>query len=265
MLEDALNYQELWKPIKIERDDTLSIQLGPLNLAIHRGDMEWHIASTYSQNEQELFSVRKIDEMPDHDWTRWVINEPIDEVVLHPKMPDRPLIVRPEMPVCLLPNQSVQFYIGVPIWLSISLGSHFRDIAEIPAIKLSNSWFGSPTEGELCYAMRTTAKLQLSDLQGHPHRAVVPFEIRNTSNEKLNFERLCLHTNQLRVYQGEERMWTNQGRVTYRGEEKWSRIVYARGIPPYDGAEKLIGKARGGADRGTLLKTFDNWKHLVDI
>lgn len=260
-----MNYEDLWSPMSIEHDETLLIQLGSLDLWIHRGEQEWHIASEHRPDDPHRLSVSRTSEMPECDWTRWVINEQVDEVVLHPRMPDRPLIVRPEMPVCLLPKQSVQFYIGVPVWLGVSLGSLFRDIAEIPTMPLSNSWFGPTTEGDLCYAMRTTAKLRQEDLQQHPHRAVVPFEIRNMSDERLDFERLCLHTTNLRIYQGKDRMWTNKGRVSYRGEEKWSRVVYARGVPPYDGAERLIGKAREPVDRGALLKTFGDWKNLADF
>lgn len=260
-----MKYDGLWEPKKIERGETLSIQLGPLDLWIHRGEQEWHVASEYQSSKTENLAYSRNDEMPDRKWTRWVINEQIDEVSLHPVMPDRPLIVRPEMRVCLLPNQSVQFYIGVPIWIVVSLGGRFQNIIEIPSIVLSNSWFGPTTEGELCYAMRTTAKLRQQDLQPHPHRAVVPFEIRNLSDEKLDFTRLCLHTRNLRIFQGHERMWTNQGRATYRGEEKWSRVVYARGVPPFGGAKQMIGKARDPSDRGAILRTFDNWKTMVDF
>lgn len=260
-----MKYAGFWEPIKIERDETLAVQLGSLDLWIHRGEQEWHIASETRSNDQHRLSISRSGEMPDCDWTRWVINEQIDEVMLRPQMPDRPLIVRPEMPVCLLPNQSVQFYIGVPVWVEISLGHRFRGIIEMPSMMLSNSWFGPTTEGELCYAMRTTAKLRREDLQQHPHRAVVPFEIRNMSDERLDFERLCLHTINLRIYEGNERMWTNRGRATYRGDEKWSRVVYARGVPAFDGASRMIGKAREPVDRGAILRTFDNWKNLADF
>lgn len=260
-----MKYEGLWDPIPIEHDETLFIQLGVLDLWIHRGEREWHIASAYRTDDPGRLAVTHCSDMPDLKWTRWVINEAIDEVILHPQMPDRPLIVRPEMPVCLMPNQSVQFYIGVPVWIGVSLGDRFRNIAEIASIELSNSWFGPTTEGELCYAMRTTAKLTQEDLQQHAHRAIVPFEIRNTSDEKLDFTRICLHTHNLRVYQGRERMWTNQGRATYRGEEKWSRVVYARGVPPFDGAGRMIGKAREPVDRGAILRTFGEWKNLVDF
>ena len=260
-----MKYEGLWEPIRIEKDETLSIQLGSLNLWIHRGEKEWHVASEHRANEMERLSVARGREMTNLDWTRWVVNEQVDEVKLHPCMPDRRVIVRAEMPVRRLPNQSVQFYIGVPVWVVVSLDDRFRNLTEVPSMVLSNSWFGPTTDGELCYAMRTTAKLRQEDLQPHPHRAVVPFEIRNLSDETLDFTRLCLHMHNLRIYQGRERMWTNQGRATYRGEDKWSRVVYARGVPPFDEARRLIGKAREPVDRSAILRTFDNWKNLADF
>jgi hypothetical protein len=60
-------------------------------------------------------------------------------------------------------------------------------------------------------------------------------------------------------------MWTNQARASYRGEDKWSRVVYARGVPPFDGAAQLIGKAREAVDRSAILLTFDNWKKFTDL
>jgi len=260
-----VDYGQLWDPIKVAPGETLLVRFGPLDFWIHRGDREWHMAHAHVPDGPERLGLERLPEMPGLDWTRWVINEQVDEVLLQPRMPDRPLIVRPEMPVCLLPNQSVRFYIGVSSWVSVSLGQRFRDILEIPTARLSNSWFGPATEGELCYAMRTTAKLREEDLQGHPHRAVVPLEVRNLSDEKLDFERLCLHTDNLRIYQGDGRMWSNQGRVSYRGADKWSRVAYARGAPPYDRAERLVGAARRPAERGALLRTFGDWKNLIDL
>ncbi len=260
-----MKYEGLWEPIRVERDETLSVQLGSLLLWIHRGEQEWHIASEYRSDRLEELSVARGREMAELNWTRWVINEELEEILLRPSMPDRPVIVRPEMPISLLPEQTVRFYIGVPVWISVSLGHRYRNITEIPSMVLSNSWFGPTTEGELCYAMRTTAKLRQEDLQLHPHRAIVPFEIRNVSNETLDFARICLHAHNLRIYQGRERMWTNQGRATYRGEEKWSRVVYARGVPPFEDAERLIGRAREPVARGAILRTFDNLKNLADL
>ena len=130
---------------------------------------------------------------------------------------------------------------------------------------LSNLWFGPVTEGELCYAMKTTAKLHQQDLVPSAQRAVFPLEVRNASQEKLNFERLCLRPQFLNIFQGETRLWTSKGRVSYRGEDNWSRIVYSNQAPEFDHAALMLGKAREAMQRGALLKTFDTLKQRIEL
>ncbi|MCF7818400.1 MAG: DUF432 domain-containing protein [Kiritimatiellales bacterium] len=261
------DYNSIWNPITIKPDHTLDLCLGPLHLWIHRGKQEWHVAHEHDAHAEDRFSAAVSADgfVPGKGWVRWMINDDIDEIQLGPRLPDRPLIVRPEMPMCLLPKQSVQFFVGIPMWLSISFGPRHPHAAEIPTLPLSNSWFGPVTEGELCYALKTTAKLHQEDLLPHAHRAGFALEIRNTSDEKLNFERLCLHTQYLNIYRGQKRLWTNKGRVSYRGEEHWSRIVYTRNAPDFEPKAQLLGTAREPLQRGTLKKTFDNLKQLAEF
>lgn len=260
------SYNQLWEPLFVAEEETLRLGLGPLNIWIHRGTNEWHIAHENVLNEEDRCILDRSQDFPSRtDWTRWIIDHQIETIQLCPKLPDRPLIVRPEMPMCLMPKESVLFFVGIPIWLSIFFGKQSHRATEIPTMRLSNSWFGSVTAGELCYALKTTAKLHLEDLLPHPHRVIFPLEIRNSSTEKLNFERLCLHMKTLNIYQGQSRMWTNRGRVVYRGEEKWSRVVYARNAPKFDQAKLLLSEASENLPRGVLLQTFDNLKQLADF
>lgn len=258
---------QLWDPIQIEPAQTLSLQLGPLNLWVHRGDNEWYVAHEYELQKEERFSIEisENDFPQDKTWTRWIVNDETDSIRLSPRLPDQPVIVRPEMPMSLLPKQSVQFFVGIPVWLTLSFGSGNLRSIEIPSVTLSKSWFGPVTAGELCYALKTTAKLHQTDLLSHAHRAVFPLEIRNISSETMSFERLCLRVQFLNVYRGKTRVWTNKGRVSYRGEENWSRVVYTGSAPEFDDAGQLLGTAREPVSRGMILKTFDNLKQLADI
>lgn len=258
---------QLWKPHTIGQDQTLDLYLGSLHLWIHRGKKEWYIAHETEPDSNERCSASISDSpfLPDRDWTRWILDDHIKHIQLKPQLPDRPLIVRPEMPMCLMPKQSVQFFIGIPVWLAITFGAKHEKAIEIPTTTLSNSWFGQFTEGELCYAVKTTAKLHQQSLLPSPQRAVFPLEVRNISQEKLNFERLCIRPQYLNIFQGETRLWTSKGRVSYRGEDNWSRIVYAANAPEFEQAGVLLGKARDAVQRGTILKTFDNFKQRVEI
>lgn len=262
-----VDYSKLWKMHSVARGQTLELELGSLHLWVHRGLKDWHLAYESDQGSDERLSLRLEDAAfnSDREWTRWILDEKIEELRLQPQLPDRAIIVRPEMPVCLMPKQSVQLFIGIPIWLSLIFGSRREQTIQVPSMTLSNSWFGSFTEGELCYALKTTAKLHQQDLAYSAHRAVFPLEIRNASTEKLKFERLCVRPQYLNIFQGKTRLWTCKGRVSYRGEENWSRIVYASNAPEFDEAGLLLGKARDAMPRGALLKTFDTFRQRVDI
>ncbi|MDF7798121.1 DUF432 domain-containing protein [Pontiellaceae bacterium B1224] len=262
-----IDIHQLWKPNVIEKNQTLDVCMGSLHAWIHRGEKEWRIAHELQSESCErcASSISTEPFRSDLDWMRLIVEDQVGRVQLKPQLPDRPLIVRPEMPMCLMPKQSVQFFIGIPIWLAITFGAKHEQAIEIPTQPLSNSWFGQFTEGELCYAMKTTAKLSLEGLQTSPQRAVFPLEIRNLSEEKLNFERLCIRPQHLNIYQGESRLWTNKGRVSYRGEDNWSRIVYTSKAPEFDQAKYLLGKARTALQRGAFLKTFDTFKQRADI
>lgn len=261
------NYQQLWKPHVIKENQTLDLSLGSLRLLIYRGTRDWHVAYETEDGADERCSISistgPFD--PDRDWTRWIVDEQIEHIQLKPQLPDRPLIVRPEMPMCLMPKQSVQFFISIPVWLAITFGTKLEQVVEIPTTTLSNSWFGPFTEGELCYAVKTKAKSHQHDLGSRAHRVMFPLEIRNASKERLNFERLCVRPQFLNIFQGKTRMWTSKGRVSYRGEDVWSRIVYSSLAPDFDEANILLGHARESMERGAILKTFDNLKQRVDI
>lgn len=261
------DYQKLWKPHVIGQGQTLDLCLGSLHLWIHRGKKEWYIAHETEAEDEDRFSVSiaSVPFLEERPWSRWILDEHVEQIQLKPQLPDRAVIVRPEMPMCLMPKQSVQFFVGIPIWLAITFGVKKEQIIEIPTTTLSNSWFGPFTEGELCYAVKTTAKLHQEDLIRSAHRAVFPLEIRNASLEKLNFERLCLRPQHLNIFQGETRVWTSKGRVSYRGADNWSRIVFSTRAPKFDQASHMIGRARESMSRGALLKTFDTLKQRIEI
>lgn len=260
------NYQELWTPRTVKAGETVEIGLGSLRMWVHKEKHDWHIAHEIEAGDDERCSVSLSESSfeADRKWTRWILDDRIDQIQVQPQMPDRPLIIRPEMPMCLMPKETVQLFIGIPIWLRTFFGSKQEQGIEIPSVVLSNSWFGSFTEGELCYAVRTQARLNLDDLQPSACRANFPLEIRNASTEILKFERLCIRPQHLNIYEGATRLWTGKGRVSYRGEENWSRMIYAKHPPEFDAAKALVGQARESIRRGALLRTFDTLKQRVE-
>ncbi len=262
-----IDYKQLWTPRAIAEGRVLSVCLGASRVWIRRGAHDWLVASETEEGEEERCSVSIAEEdvAAERDWTRWILDDAVEQVRLRPRLPDRPIIVRPETPMCLMPKQSAQFYVGVPIWLSLTFGVKNEQAIDVPTTTLSNSWFGSLTEGELCYAVKTKARLRREDTRLVANHVIIPLEIRNASKEKLKFERLCLRPQYLDIYQGDTRLWTGRGRVSYRGEDNWSRIVYAGTAPDMDGAREKLSAAREPMRRGALLKTFDDFKQRIEI
>lgn len=260
-------YEQLWKPHAVEVGETLFFSLGALRLWIYRGQQEWLIAHELEAEKRNAPLVEVSDTPRDEsrEWTRWILDEKVEKVHLRPQLPNRPLIVRPELPMSLMPRKSVQFFIEIPLWVSVSFGSKHEQATEFPTMILSNSWFGSFIEGELCYAVKTTAKLSQADLLSEAHMAVFPLEVRNISSVKLNFERLCVRPQYLNIFGGDHSLWASNGRVSFRGEDKWGRIVYSSKAPQFDEASRLIGRAREQLRRGALLQTFDHLKQRVDL
>lgn len=260
-------YAELFQPHTVSPGQTLELFLGVMRLWIYRGKHDWHIAHELDSAEEDRFSMRigEIPPDPERSYTRWILNSEVDCVHFQPKLPDRPIIVRPETPMCLMPKQSVKLFINIPIWLTVVFGERMQEALEIPTQILSNSWFGPLSEGELCYAVKTTARLHHEELAPSVQRAVFPLEIKNASSEKLNFERLCLRPQYLSIFRGSTRLWTGKGRISYRGEENWSRLIYASGPPDFDQADERVGKARETMERSVLHKTFDTLKQKADL
>jgi hypothetical protein len=113
--------------------------------------------------------------------------------------------------------------------------------------------------------MRTTAKRRLEELNVRPYRAVCPFEVRNASKQPFEVQRLCLRAQYLTVYSGDPHLWTNPGRVTYRGENEWSRTVYAKNPPEVAANAPPVGVPRPPPDKGLLTRSFEGLKAFVDI
>ena len=156
------------------------------------------------------------------------------------------MVVRPEMAVKLQPGHSSDFYVGIPLSIeaAVKSGDGWNRLCDFPSMKLSLTWFGTIEEGELCYSMRTFAHVNPDDLLPHENRCICPVQVKNRSSEVLSFERICVRCDYLNVYRGEKRLWSNPVRLSYRGRQEWSRIVYGTDCPVDVGCNELIAKAR---------------------
>lgn len=242
-------------------------RVGPLDLWLQHTQFEWRSGNRF-EGERRVQDTAECASLPDGvDIRRWSVDAAAGSTVfLRPLMPDRPVIVRPAAPVTILPGSAARFFVSIPVWLAVHLGTETGlRLLETPTEALSNSWFGLPTDGELCYALRSRARRCPEEEAPMPNRVICPITVHNHSATALPFLRLCLRVAPLRIYRGEKHLWTNSGAFHYHGEDKSSPIVYDQGAPEFDHAESLLSEAREETHAGFISKSFGGLRGALNI
>lgn len=239
----------LWEPHKIEQDQCLEAQVGPLQLWLRRSGDEIRIARKHRGNPESRLKATPLHPAAERkpaglDWTRWICGD-CDQVALTPVAPDRPVVVRPEAPVKIPPGREALFFVGVPLWVRITAGAANKiQLCEESSVTLSNIWFGDPMSGDLCYSLRTRARRRISDSQIEPHRAVCPVTIRSAAPVQVDIERFCVHVAHLSIYPGTSRLWTGGVQITFKGEAETSQVEYSEKPPTYEEVEMALSEPR---------------------
>jgi hypothetical protein len=191
------------------------------------------------------------------DWNRLICPELSHRFRLGPLLPDRPVVVGSSKVLKLLPGCHARFFVMIPLCLRLEVGgANSTPLVELPSVVLSNTWFGGLTYGELCYSLKTTAHMALGDLEPPPHMLLCPVHLRNTSNDALDFQKLCIHVEHLKVYASLTRLWSNEVTIAYEGENALSHVKYGDAAPAFDEGCRLVSAERVPAGKSIFKKSF---------
>ena len=216
---------ELWGPLS--REDA-TWQIGRSRIWTRQREDEWEIASVSLPSDE----VPGPEPTSDLTWTR-IVTTPDDPVAAQPALPDRPVVVRPDRPMVILPGRWGRFFFRVPLWTRfVSLASgREATMEEIPSRSLASIWFGTIAGGELCYAIEAPLERTVEDLEIDHSFAICEVTVRNSSRERLRFERICVHVEYMSLFGSGDRLWTNEVRVAFRGAEQVSQLTFLPGPP----------------------------------
>ncbi|NGP77974.1 DUF432 domain-containing protein [Balneolaceae bacterium YR4-1] len=229
-------------------------RLGDLRLWLKYKDEEIWIGHQYAGHAD---SKEALDSPPeDLEWARWAPKEPGNTIKLMPVFPDLPLVVNSEYPLRVNPGASIQIFTRIPVWLRISIGKNDTVLTELPSIKLSRTWFGTPIEGELCFWAITKARRSLSNVERKPHMVSCPIQITNKTEEDLNFDKFCFRVERLKLFVYNEELWSDETRIVYQGEEQYSDINMSGRLPKGMENAKLISPPRKPEHRSLATRTF---------
>ena len=228
-----------WGEHTVEPEIETSLRLGPLDLA-------------FTQESGEI-RLRIGDPL----WSRFVPGEWDGRIRLSPLLPDRLVLVKPESDFWLLRGARARIYIRVPLTVRIeALGPHPLTLIDVPTEPMSDTWWGTPEEGELSYWLDTRARREVHSGEFEEHLCICPLELKNFSAEDLKVGRIALRVAYLSVYRDGTRLWSDETRVHYVGGDAESRIEMA-GRPPAEAPEATrVTGPRLAMSRGFTARTF---------
>jgi hypothetical protein len=264
-------HRKLWEPKEIRLETWYHTRIGPLDAWIKRSQADWYLTHE-RQRDREKVQPRPVPLHPAQSsarverltWTRWVAGEEGNRVQFLPVLPDRSVVIRPRYPLNVPRGKDVLFFVNIPIWVRILVGlPETVMLCELPTVVLSNTWFGDPITGELCYSLKTRAMRDLKAVENHAYMATCPVLIRNQAPSDLDFQRICIRVEHLSVYQGETRLWTNRVEVLFRGEELTGQITFNRNVPGFDEAAVPLCPAREPVEKSLLKRSFFFLKSLT--
>ncbi|QOC22489.1 hypothetical protein IC757_16015 [Wenzhouxiangella sp. AB-CW3] len=225
-----------WSPRDVSGGQSLQFSLGPLAMMLGHGEDEWSLkieSSEESADDGDNTRVRVRKGLPDEADERFVHAGQSDQVVLSPRLADRPVVIRPRQPVYLLAGQQITLYLSTPIWLRVEVSDPPVLLKEFPVLRMSDTWFGPSTrEGELCYAGRTQARHNLAELPQRPHRAITPMTIHNESAQPVPLEKISLPVPMLSLYgAGDGSLWTQRVTLTLEDQAEQARVKVDSNLP----------------------------------
>lgn len=205
-----------------------------LNLFRDRDDwLTWSDKDDTAEADAFHFDA-KTTEAPTVDNTsrkrqRWVGNPKQFEISILPSLPDRPLVVRPESELKLLPKCEGFFRINLPLFISLKDPEKKAVIAEIPVYILSNTWFGETVFGQLCYSCPFPAERKQTVEQVLPGTACCRIKIVNASKEILDIQRICLQVQHLKLFTlGPSTAVTSGLIIIFKGADVVSKVTYSK-------------------------------------
>lgn len=253
------------EPFALAEGETATFRIGTLALQVTRRAREWRVqfATTNDLSAVDV-DVRCPDPAPgplpftgDPRLMRFAFDGKSDALRLRPRLADRAVVVRPADPLYLMPGAEVDVFVSTIVWVALELADSGATLLDLPALRPSDTWFGPSTrEGELAYASRTSARLDLADLPARAHRATTNIHLVNAGRTPQSLARVLLPAPSLELWRLPSGMlWTQTVDLTI-GDGEESPLRFRSGPPQgRDGAE-LVSPARRVAQKNIILRAM---------
>lgn len=252
--------------LPLSLDEAVCVHIGPLELTLERRAGEWRASwrADPIPNDTDAF-VERLTASGEHlddadaadiDLHRYGLPDDVDRFTLVPRLADRPVVIRPARPLRLVAGASIDVYVSTPVWAVVELPGA-RELLEVPTLQPTDTWFGPNTvEGELCYGVRTSARLSLAEVPVRPGRAITRVRVTNRTRGRVSLERVLLPAPELQPYHTPDgSLWTQAVEVDL-AEAGASDLRYVAGPPRIATNPTPIGLPRRVGGRRYLARAL---------
>lgn len=252
-----------WGEFELDAGQRGRWHIGSLTTSAQHQESEWHIChintgSNAAESEPSEFTRDAEPLGAEAKCYRHLVKPVKQPLQVLPALADRSVVTRPLIPFYLYPGQQVLLYVGTTVWFQVYAYPSGPLLLDIPIQRPSDTWFGQSTlEGEICYAARTHAILNLNEVPLHPFRAVTPVKITNNAEEPLLLERLLLPITHLSVFSSSNgRLWTEELSILCDEEMRSAHLHLGKGAPPAAKDAQRLNKPRIPPNRGVLTRAL---------
>ena len=235
---------------------------------MERVETEWHVLSRAESKEAAEASWTLVPRSLKPATSQWrhYLHRDGGPMQPSPALPDRPVVIRPDRALTLLPGQSTVFFLRIPAWFRLATpGARPARIFEEPLASLTRTWFGDPVTGELCWGLATRLHHSLDSVHPSADHAVCPLMIENDSDTDLEFQKICIHVENLNVFRGSRHLWTNSLHAVFKGPDQVTQIEIVHTPPGFEDGLVPISGAREPAAGWNIRRTFGVLKYFTDF
>ncbi|MGO9307432.1 MAG: hypothetical protein ACLQDL_00235 [Spirochaetia bacterium] len=258
----------VWDPVQIPQKRCAMWRFPRRGIWVERIETEWHVLTLPEKQEKGRASYRIVTRSEKPASSKWkhYLHRDSGTIQPSPVLPDRPVVMKPDRALTLLPGQSTIFFLALPVWFRLSTtGQRPARVFEEPLSVLSRTWFGDPVTGELCWGLATRLHHSLESIDPGADRAVCPLMIENDSDSDLEFQKICLHVENLSIFRGRRYLWTNSLHAIFKGPDQATQIEIIHSPPGFEEGMVPVSEARLPSTGWNIRRTFGMLKYFTDF
>ncbi len=250
----------IWKKYTSEKDKVFAWHIGEYMFYVKGEGKAFKVLNEKAENAcSNTFEILTNNIFaPEKPWKSFISGK-TDSVLLLPSMPDRPIVIKTEHDLQILPGKSVVLYALIPLWVKLYSGTESDQnlLVHLPVVDLSSTWFGETDDGVLSYSLYNPVLFAIDGFDWCDYEALCPIKIINDSNQVLKLERLSLDVSHLKIFSDLGKLVTNEVHFKYKGEVNASDINFAKTAPNFMKEAKLLVREHDPSSKNIIRKGFD--------